>query len=167
MFYKNIPFGRIISIIFILFTIVAFQAFFSELTKIARVKLDFPLLILVYLSLTKGAKEGAFFGFLIGFVLDILNPSFLGLNALIKSTIGFAIGSFKDTLFLESLYFKIAIVFSAVLANDFFFFLLSSSLNFKITGENIWSISTLSALYTGGVGILVFLVPKRLSVTLT
>jgi len=167
MIYKNIPFGRIVFVTFILFTVVAFQSFFSELTKIDWVKLDFPLLILVYLSLSKGAKEGAFFGFLIGFILDILNPSFLGLNALIKSTIGFAIGSFKDTLFLESFIYKITMVFLAILANDFLFFLFSTDLNFKITVENIWSISIFSALYTGGVGILVFLIPKHLSVRLT
>jgi rod shape-determining protein MreD len=130
--------------------VVVYQSLFSELLTIHQIKLDIPLLILVYVGLSRGPASGALFGFLVGLLLDLSNPSFLGLGALIKTFLGYLVGSFKDTLFLESNISKGGVIFMSLCLNDFLFYLFSSGLNLNYTF--FLNYTLLSAIYTALAG---------------
>jgi len=164
---KNLNYQKIFFVIFILLLTVVYQSFFSELFKLNGVKFDLPILLIVYLAILRGPKEGALFGFSIGLLLDIFNPHFLGLGALIKCFIGFFVGNFKETLFLESIFSKVVILFLAVFTNDLFYILISSGFGFQRTFEVLWYGSLLSGLYTCFWGFFLFVFPKKISIRLT
>ena len=167
MFWGSAVFSKIIYAIFLLFILIIFQSFFSEVVTIKGIRLDLAVLILVYIGLTKGPAQGVIFGFLIGLLLDVFTPQRLGLGALIKSLIGFTVGNFKDNLFLESSYSKGAIVFLSVILNDLLYHLLSEGVTL-FTFHTILYHSLPSALYTSGVGVLLFVVlEKKLFLNLT
>ena len=167
IFWGSAIFSQILYALFLLFILIVFQSFFAEVVSIKGVRLDLALLILVYVGLTKGPVQGVIFGFLIGLLLDIFTPQRLGLGALIKSLIGFTVGNFKEHLFLESSYSKGAIVFLSVILNDLFYRLLSEGVTL-FTFHTLLYYSLPSALYTCGVGILIFVVlEKKFSLNLT
>ncbi len=166
-FGKNFNYQKIIFIIFILFLIVLYQSFFMELFKINEVKFDLPILIIVYLAILRGSKDGALFGFWVGFILDVFTPHLLGLGALIKCLIGFFVGNFKETLFLDSIFSKVSVLFLSVLFNDIFYYLFSTGFDLQKTFEVLWCSSFFSGLYTSLWGFILFVIPKRISIKLT
>jgi len=167
MFWGSAVFSKILYAVFLLFILIIFQSFFSEVVTIKGIRLDLAVLILVYIGLTKGPVQGVIFGFLIGLLLDVFTPQRLGLGALIKSLIGFTVGNFKDNLFLESSYSKGAIIFLSVILNDLLYHLLSEGVTL-FTFHTILYYSLPSALYTCGVGVLLFVVlEKKFSLNLT
>jgi rod shape-determining protein MreD len=167
MFWGSTIFSKILYAIFLLFILIAFQSLFAEVVAVKGIRLDLAIFILVYVGLTKGPVQGVIFGFLTGFLLDVFTPERLGLGALIKSLIGFAVGNFKEHLFLESSYSKGAIVFLSVILNDLFYHLLSEGVTL-FAFQTILYYSLPSALYTCGVGILLFVVlEKKFSLNLT
>lgn len=164
---KNLIYQKILFLALILFLIVLYQSFFLELFKINGVKFDLPILVIVYLAILKGSKDGALFGFWVGLILDIFTPHFLGLGALIKCFIGFSVGNFKETLFLESIFSKVIILFLSILFNDLLYYLLSTGFDLQKTFEVLWYSSFLSGLYTSLWGFILFILPKRTSIKLT
>jgi rod shape-determining protein MreD len=148
--YLNL--SRIANTILLLLIVVVYQSLFSELLIIRQIKLDLPLLILVYVGLNRGPASGALFGFLIGLLLDLSNPSFLGLGALIKTFLGYLVGSFKDTLFLESNISKGGVIFLSLCLNDFLFYLFSSGVNLNYTFFVFLNYTLLSGIYTALAG---------------
>jgi rod shape-determining protein MreD len=159
-FWGTTVVSKVLSVIFLLFTLVVFQSFFSRVVSIKGMRLDLAIFILVYIGLSRGPAQGAVFGFLAGLLLDIFTPARLGLGALIKSLLGFTVGNFKDRLFLESPYSKGAIVFLSVLLNDLFYHLLSGGVT-PFTFQTILYYSLPSALYTSGAGMLFFVILEK------
>ncbi len=160
MFWGSSVLAKILYVTFLLFVLIIFQCFFSELVTIKGIGLDLAVLILVYVGLTKGPAQGAIFGFLVGLLLDVFTPERLGLGALIKSLIGFAVGNFKDKLFLESSYSKGAIVFLSVALNGLLYHLFSGGMT-AFTLNLVLYHSLPSALYTGVAGILLLVVLEK------
>jgi len=144
-----------------LLLVVVFLSLLSEPFRVADIKLDLPLLLVIYVGLTRGTKEGVIHGFLIGLLVDVLNPYFLGLNAFIKTVLGYLAGNSKDNLFLESIYFKGLVIFSALILNDLIYYLVYSGFHLPSTFEIIFYSSVLSGIYTAGVGMLVFFINQR------
>jgi rod shape-determining protein MreD len=161
VFWNNISYLKIIRGALILFVVVIFLSFFSEPLQVAKVKLDLPLFLVVYVGLTRGTKEGIGIGFLIGLLVDVLNPSFLGLNTLIKTILGYLAGNFKDNLFLEPIHFKGLVIFLALIFNDLIYYLIRSGFDLPATLGIIFFTSILSGIYTSGVGMLVFFINQR------
>lgn len=151
---RNLNWSRIINAVLLLFSVVVYQTLFSGLFAIYQIKLDLPLLILVFWGLTQGSSSGALFGFLLGLLLDLHTPSSLGLGALIKTSLGYMVGSLKDNLFLESNYSKGGIIFLSLCLNDFFYYLFSSRFDMNNTIFIFLNHTLLSALYTALVGMI-------------
>ncbi len=162
MFWKNIDYLKIIRGALTLLSVVVFLSLFSEPLRVANIKLDLPLLLVVYLGLTRGTKEGIVFGFLIGLLVDVLNPYFLGLNALIKTILGYLAGNFKDNLFLEPIYFKGLVIFLALIFNDLIYYLIYSGFDLPVIFGILFYSSVLSGIYTSGIGMLIFFINRRL-----
>jgi rod shape-determining protein MreD len=156
MFWGNAIFSKVVTGAVVLFILILFQSLLSDVVTIAGIKFDLAIVIIVYVALTRGADYGLVFGFLIGLLLDVFTPQTLGIGALVKCLIGFTLGSFKDNLYLESLYSKGGLIFVALILNDFLYYVFTSGVNVS-TFRILSHYSLLSAFYTSMVGMLIFL----------
>jgi rod shape-determining protein MreD len=154
MFWGSTIFSKIVFGAVILFILIVFQSLFSDVVTIMGVEFDLAIVLLVYIGLTRGPEYGVTFGFLIGLLLDVFNPQTLGCGALIKCLIGFAVGSFKDNLYLESLYSKAGLIFLVLIFNDLLHELVTTGLNASIF-RTLTNDSLPSALYTSIVAMLI------------
>jgi rod shape-determining protein MreD len=161
VFWKNIDYLKIVNGALILLLVVVFESLFSNPLRLANVKLDLPLLLVVYIALTRGPKEGLIHGFLIGLLVDVLTPYFLGLNALIKTILGYLAGNFRENLFLESVYFKGLVIFLALIFNDLVYYAVYSGVDLSSMLGVIFFSSVLSGIYTSGIGMLIFFIRER------
>jgi rod shape-determining protein MreD len=161
VFWGNATFSKILSAVIILLLLVLFQSLLSDLVTIRGIRLDLGVVILVYVALTRGPAYGMIFGFAIGLLMDVFTPYTLGWGALVKCLIGFTVGSFKDNLYLESLYSKGAVTFLALIVNDLLYYLFLTGLTATTWDTLLWA-SLPSAVYTSTAGMLIFLVMNRI-----
>lgn len=161
MFWGTATFSKLLSGAVILFILIFFQSLLSGAVAIMGIKLDLAIVILVYVALTRGPTHGIIFGFLIGLLMDVFTPQTLGWGALVKCLIGFTLGSFKDNLYLESLYSKGAVIFLALILNDILYYLFVTGIH-PVTFSTLSSYSLPSAVYTSVVGMLIFLIMNRI-----
>lgn len=76
--------------------VVLLQWLLSHLT-LWGVMPDVVLLYVAYVALRRGRMAGAVAGFTTGLLMDlVVNPSTLGLNAMMKTLMGFVIGLFRS-----------------------------------------------------------------------
>lgn len=85
---------------------------------------DIVLLVVIYVGVSRGHIEGTILGFLSGLVQDAYNPSYMGLNALAKSIVGFGTGYGHGGVAIERPLVRASLIFSAALVHDFVYFLL-------------------------------------------
>jgi len=101
---------------YLVLTVLVFlllQAVLADRIAIGPVAPDFVILVVLFFALYRGSVRGALFGFVVGFLEDLGNPDYLGLNALVKSVMGFLVGgagrkTFPDNAFLLFALFAIA-----------------------------------------------------------
>jgi rod shape-determining protein MreD len=143
--------------VLIILTLVLFQTFIAGAVTIGGIKLDLSIIILVYVALRRGPVSGVIFGFLIGLLTDVFTPQALGAGALVKCMIGFSVGSFKDSLYLDSWYSKGGMIFFALMLNDLLYYVFTGGLNVSLV-ETLIRYTLFSALYTSIVGTAIFFV---------
>ncbi len=146
---RRVPLGTVLAVFVLLQVLVA------EKIAIGRVEPDFPLLIVVYLAVFKGPIRGSVFGFLVGVLQDLFNPSFLGLNALTKSIVGYIFGIAGAKTEPENSVFLFALVGGAALVHDFIYLLFFTGLNLGTFFLTWVTVSIPSALYTAIIGVVV------------
>lgn len=154
-------FSKVFFGVLILLTVILFQSLVSEAVTIGGIKFDLSIVILVYVALAGGPTYGVIFGFLIGLLSDIFIPQTLGWGALVKCLIGFSVGSFKDNLYLDSLYSKGGVIFFALILNDLLYYIFASGLNTS-TFRILTHYSLLSAFYTSIGGMIIFFALSRI-----
>jgi len=66
------------------------------------VKPDLVLVLVIFSALLRGPKEGAFWGFVAGFLLDIAAGSYFGLQALTLMTAGYLAGVAQTALYKDN-----------------------------------------------------------------
>ena len=139
-------FYLILAILFFLFM----QIVVADWLSLGSIAPDFLILVVVFFSLYRGATQGAIFGFVFGFLQDLANPGFLGLNALAKSLLGFTVGKIGSKTFPENVPF-LFVLFSATAFGLVFFCWpdVASALLLMVTA------ALPSALYTAVFGVLV------------
>ena len=79
---------------------------------------DLVILALIHVALATGSFEATILGFGIGFFQDIYMPDDLGLNALIKSILGFAVGWGRTGIMADNIQVQVVLIFGAVLVHD-------------------------------------------------
>lgn len=115
---------------------------------------DFTILALVILGLAGGSLPATIGGFLLGLVQDVNTPSLLGMQALCKTVLGFALGRLGGRLIHGMPLVEAAVVVISVVAHDLVFLVIRSSL---ADGGGFLSLFTHTlpvALYSGLAGIL-------------
>jgi rod shape-determining protein MreD len=146
---------RGISILVVIVVFFLFQAVLSDALTFGKIGPDFPLLIVAYFAIFRGAFAGSIFGFLIGLFQDLFNPAFLGLNALTKSLVGYALGRAGAQTERDHPLFLLALFGIVALAHDFVYLLIFTHFQlgrFLVT----WvTVALPSAVYTAVVGAII------------
>jgi len=145
------------SVLFMILQLVAVDSL-----AIGKIAPDFPIMIVVVFALYRPVIEGTIFGFVIGFVQDLYNPVLMGLNALLKSIMGYVLGEVGSRTVPEGAPFLALVLFLSHLTHD----LLYMFVYFKLHLLQIMSIfftETLpSALYTAVLGAALYELGKLL-----
>ena len=141
-----------VSVGIVLFLFFLLQALVSDRIMLGRIGPDFPLLIVCYFAVFKGALRGSAFGFIVGILQDLFNPSFLGLNALTKSLAGYALGHVGAQTERDNPLFLAGLFGVAALAHDFVYLLFFTGLHLGKFFLMWVTVSVPSAVYTALVG---------------
>ena len=131
---------------------------------ILGLKPDLIMVVVVVFSLLKGEKEGAISGFASGLLQDIFSTGLLGINALVKTVIGFTCGILREKIFHEHILFLIPVItfIASFIQSILIFFLLRT---FGIEYNLIWSLKQVAlpeALYSSLLSPFIFLVINKL-----
>ncbi len=106
-------------------TVVVFlglQSTVAGKVAIAGIAPDFIVVCVILFGLQRGPIQGSLFGFVVGFLVDLGNPGYLGLNALTKSLVGYAGGRLGSTASPGTLVL-VFVIFLAALVHDVVYFL--------------------------------------------
>jgi rod shape-determining protein MreD len=151
--------------------LVAFIVFVLQVTLVHNVKLagaspDLIMVLLVVLAIDRKPITGIITGFLLGFLQDLGNASFLGMNALAKSLVGYGIAKYGRDYLPDNILFRGLLVFVACLINDIITLHIATSFH---PGEVIvafFRYSLLSAIYTALLAVIVMqvidLLPRKM-----
>ncbi len=121
---------------------------------IGNIAPDFIVVCVILFGLQRGPIQGALFGFLAGFLTDLGNPGYLGLNALAKSIVGYAGGRLGAAASPGSLVL-VFLIFLAALGHDVVYFLVYLWPRVDSALVSILTNALPSALYTAIAGIVV------------
>lgn len=131
---------------------------------ILGIKPDLILIVVVVFSLLKGGKEGTISGFVSGLLQDIFSIGLLGINALVKTVIGFTCGILKEKIFYEHMLFLIPVItFIASFIQSILIFLLLRA--FGVEYGLAWSLKRIAlpeALYNCLLSPFIFLAINKL-----
>lgn len=121
--------------------------------RIGEVVPDLVLMVVVFAALLSGHLEATVLGFLAGLCQDAYTPADLGLNALAKSVVGFAVGAGRTGLLSETVQVQVAALMASVLVHDLIYYAGSGSNSLAEVPELMLRVSLGRALYTGAVGL--------------
>ena len=154
---------RIVLVSFIVFVL---QVTLVHNVTVAGASPDLIMVLLVVLIIGRKPIAGIIVGFLLGFLQDLGNASFLGMNALAKSIVGYGIAWYGKDYLPDNILFRGLLVFVACLINDII------TLNVAVSFDPVEVIvaffrySILSAMYTALLAVFVMqlidIFPRRM-----
>ena len=134
------------------------QSTIAEDLAISGGRPDFIIVSLVYLCLAYGSMTGMVMGFSVGLLQDFYGPpDNLGLNALCKTLICFAVGMGRDGLYRENILILLSVLTASMLVHDMLYFLVDVSFDMPLFLESLWTRTLPSLLYTAVLGLLLIL----------
>jgi rod shape-determining protein MreD len=148
--------------------IVALAVFLLQVTAISRIAVagcapDLMVILLVALVLERGPVLAVIIGFLLGFLQDLGNASFLGMNALAKSVLAYGVSRVGGGLLPENVLYKGFIIFVACLVNDIVVLPIATSFSLGDVVVSFFRYSLLSALYSAVLGMIVYALVELLT----
>ncbi|MFA4948713.1 MAG: rod shape-determining protein MreD [Candidatus Krumholzibacteriia bacterium] len=140
---------------------VALVVFLIQVTAIHRIGVagctpDLMVILLVSLALERGPVLAVVIGFLLGFLQDLGNASFLGMNALAKSILAYGVSRVGGGLLPENALYKGFIIFAACLVNDIVVLPIATSFSLGDVFVSFFRFSLLSALYSAFLGVVIY-----------
>ena len=135
--------------------------FIIQLTAIHHIAIagcapDLIVILLVVCVLERGPVLAVVIGFLLGFLQDLGNASFLGMNALAKSILAYGVSRLGGGLLPENVLYKGFIIFAACLLNDIIVLPIASSFSIGEMFFSFFRYSLLSALYSALLGVCIY-----------
>ena len=115
--------------VLLLLVVFVLQITWGYVFDILEVRPDLILLALVYIALRVGPFEATILGFGIGLFQDAYMPQNLGLNALVKSVVGFGVGYGRVGIMADDIQVQTLLVFGVVLVHDLIYYLGYSGLS--------------------------------------
>jgi rod shape-determining protein MreD len=147
-----VKYAHVIAACFIFFFL---QMVLAPRIAFGEIAPDFPLLLVAYFSLNRGAFQGSISGFFVGLLQDLYSPELLGLNALTKSLAGYVLGLVGGKAEPDNLPFLVGLFGIAALANDFVYLLFFTGLDLGRFFVMFFTIAVPSAVYTAILGVVV------------
>lgn len=144
---------KVVRLAFGCFVLLVLQMVLAPRISIGEIAPDFPLLIVAYFAVNRGALQGSIAGFVVGLIQDLFNPALLGLNALVKSVVGYGLGIAGTKAEHENLLFVGGLLTVAAAANDFFYLFFFTGLDLGRFFVLWVTISLPSAVYTALLGV--------------
>ena len=131
---------------------------------IQGLKPDLVLVVVVVIALLKGAEEGVIYGFVSGLLQDIFSTGLLGVNALVKTVMGFICGILREKVFVEHILLIVPLVtlFISIVQNILMFYVLRA---FGMEYNLAWSLKQIAipeAFYNSILSPFVFIGVKKL-----
>lgn len=148
-------------VVFVLFCLIA-QAAIAPRIGIGEIAPDFVVLVVMMIALYRGAIVGALVGFVVGLVQDLGNPELLGLNALIKTLLGFAVGRVGSKLVPENALFLFGLVAAAAFCHDVMYLTVFMWPQVGSAFATIFVVALPSAVYTAVFAVVLDAVATRL-----
>ncbi len=133
------------------------QTSWAHTLQLFGIRPDFVLLVVVYVGIVSGQVEATILGFVSGFLLDVYNPAFMGVNALANAVVGFTVGYSREDIAAEELRVQGLVVFFAGLIQSLIFFVFSSFANLGAILPAFFRYGIGSALYSAIIGIALLL----------
>ncbi len=99
------------------------QTTWAHSLAIAQVKPDLLVLALFYIALGSDPLKATLLAFCFGFIQDTYAPANLGLNALVKSAVTFAINWSRSEIMVDNISVQVAFAGGAVLVHDLIFYI--------------------------------------------
>jgi rod shape-determining protein MreD len=138
-------------------TVVVFlglQSTVAGKVAVAGIAPDFIVVCVILFGLQRGPIQGSLFGFAVGFLVDLGNPGYLGLNALTKSLVGYAGGKLGATASPGTLVL-LFVLFLAALGHDIVYLLVYLWPRVDNALLGVFTNALPSAVYTAVAGIVV------------
>lgn len=132
---------------------LAARMWFADLKIVGPIRIDVAIIGLALLAMERGTTFGIVTGFVMGIVLDAVNPAWMGASAAGYAVVGYFSGSFGQTLYMERSLARGLLVMGAVVIYDLIFGLLSVGI-----AASFWqaALGTLgSALLSGALAVLI------------
>jgi rod shape-determining protein MreD len=113
----------------------------ANILGLNTIKPDLMLIVVICMSFISGTEEGTIVGFAGGLLKDVFSVHFLGINALVKSLIGYIAGVIRERIFSQHIMWVVAIsTFIFTFINNIIIFFLLNALHtnydFAITIRN-------------------------------
>ena len=152
-------------IVFASFVVFVLQVTVVHNVTVAGASPDLIMVMLVVLVIDRNPITGVITGFLLGFLQDLGDASFLGMNALAKTIVGYGIARYGRDYLPDSILFRGLLVFLACLTNDIITLHIVTSFNPVAVIIAFFRYSILSAAYTTLLAVLVMqvvdILPRR------
>ena len=156
---------NIVRIIFMALIVFVIQVTAIHRIGVAGCTPDLMVILLVSLELERGPVLAVIIGFFLGFLQDLGNASFLGMNVLAKSILAYGVSRLGGGLLPENVLYKGFIIFAACLVNDIVVLPIATSFSFGDMFVSFFRFSILSALYSALLGVVIHalagLLPRR------
>jgi rod shape-determining protein MreD len=130
------------------------QATFLYRFEIGGIRPDLLVAFVVYLGWMRGPIPGTVGGFMVGLIQDLDAPGPLGLNALSKTIVGFAVAKVGFRIHRANAGVRFAFFLFSMLAHDIIYFAASSLGDPALFAKQMLTIALPSALYTAFVVLL-------------
>lgn len=115
--------------------------------SVAGGKPDFILIFVVFFAIFRGTVQGGLLGLGLGLLEDLMIGRFIGINALCKGIIGYAVGAAEKRLYKDNFLVPIVSLVVASLVNSALYFLLSNLIGSSIPAERMMLIAIPDSIY--------------------
>ena len=114
---------------------------------------DFSVIALVLLAMAAGTVPATIGGFCLGLVQDMYAPAHLGLHALCKTSLGYAVGRLRSRVVYGMPVVELLVLVLAVIAHDFVLLAFQSRTSGEAFLAPLVGRTLPAAVYTGIVGV--------------
>ncbi|MCL6448029.1 MAG: rod shape-determining protein MreD [Armatimonadetes bacterium] len=121
------------------------------------IKPDLVFVLVIFSALLRGQKEGAFTGFVAGFLMDLAAGSYLGLNALALLAAGYLAGIMQTALYKDNPFVVALVTLLVSFLTGLIYYLLFLYLGIFISPEMaLGRITLFGAVYNALVALLLY-----------
>jgi rod shape-determining protein MreD len=102
----------------------------ANILGLNTVKPDLLLIVVICMAFISGTEEGTITGFAGGLIKDVFSVHYLGINALVKTLIGYIAGVIKDRIFSQHIMWIVTIAtFTFTFINNLIIYYLLNALH--------------------------------------